>query len=75
MALDLEELRLGQAPRLAEDLVGNRELADVMQQATEGELTQAALPQAELLADLNRERRDPTRVALGRRILLAQANQ
>ena len=49
--------------------VGDRELADVVQEPADREAAQADGGEAELLADLDRERGDAARVLLGRGVL------
>jgi hypothetical protein len=56
--LDLGELGLAQRPRLAEDVVGDRELAHVVQQAADGQPAQPRARQAQLLAHLDGAQRD-----------------
>ena len=59
--------------RLLQDRLRDRELADVVQEPADREAAQARGGEAELLADLDRERRDAARVLLRRGVLDARA--
>jgi hypothetical protein len=71
----LSELGVGQPVGLVEDRVGDRQLADIVQQTTERELAQLALRQPETPTDGDCERGDPAGVPLGGRILVTQPDQ
>jgi len=73
--LDHGELVVLERPGLLQDRVRHRELADVVQQPADRELTQTGGRQPELLADLDGAQRDPARVLVGRRVLLVQARE
>ena len=74
MLLDDRELVVVERPGLLQDRVRDRELADVVQQTADREAAQARGREAELLADLDRERGDAAGVLLGRRVLLGEAH-
>jgi hypothetical protein len=65
VAADHRVLLLGQRSGLLKDLVGHGELAHVVQQPADREAAQPPRREAELLSDLDRAERDPTRVDLG----------
>ena len=72
MPLDERVLRVVERARLLEHLVGDGELADVVQQPPGRELPQACGRKAELLPHLDGEERDSARVALGVFVLLRE---
>ena len=72
MTLDELELLLVERARLLQDLVGNGELADVVQEAADRQLAQARCGDAELLPHLDREQRDAAGVTLGVLVLRGQ---
>ena len=74
MALDLGVLLVGERAGLAEDVAGDGELADVVQQAADREVAQRRGREAERLADLHGQQRDAARVALGRAVVGAEAD-
>ena len=66
VALDRGELLVGQLAGLVEDLQRDGELADVVQQAADGEVPARGGGELELLADLGGEQGDAAGVLLGR---------
>ena len=72
VALDRGELLVGQRARLLQDLERHGELADVVQQAADGEVAARGRGELELLADLRGEQRDAAGVLLGGVVALAQ---
>src|SRR5439155_4003372 len=74
MELDQRVLVFLERGGLPEDRVGNGKLADVVEQAADRQASQTVRRQAELLADLDREGRNPARVLLGRGVLLPQTH-
>ena len=75
VAPDLRELVVVERARLAEDLQRHRQLADVVQQAADGEVAAQRGGQLELLADAGGEQRDAARVLGGGRVPLGQPDQ
>jgi hypothetical protein len=75
MAADRGELVVREPSGLGEDLVGDAQLAHVVEQTAERKLAQPRLGETELLTDRDRERGHPPGVALRRRILLGEALQ
>ena len=72
MALDRRELVVGELAGLVEDLQRHRELADVVQQPADGQVTARGGRQLELLADLGGEQRHAAGVLLGRDVALLE---
>src|SRR5581483_48500 len=70
---DDAELGVGQGCRLLQDLVRDRELADVVEEPADRQVAEPVRWQAELLADLNGTQRDPSRVFFRRAVLVREA--
>jgi len=75
VALDDLELALRQRPRLLQDLVGNAQLADVVEETAHGEAAQPLRCETELVAHLHRAQGHPARVLLRVRVLLRERDQ
>ena len=74
MTLDEREFLVGQRPRLLQDLIGYRELADVVQKSADREIAKPVGLEPELLADLHGAKGDTPRVLLSGAVLLRQAH-
>ena len=72
MLLDECVLAVVEGAGLLEHVVGNGELADVVQQPTRGELAQARGWKPELLPHLDRQQRDAAGVTLGVLVLVGE---
>src|SRR4051794_22777327 len=70
MPLDYFALGASEAAGLREDLLGDSDLADVVEERAEFEPFQRARVETDLLADLEREVRDPARMR--RRVLVVR---
>ena len=75
VSADDGELVLGERAGLPQDLVGHAQLADVVEQATEGEIAQALRRQPELVADLHGPKSDAPGVLLRIRVLLGESDE
>jgi len=75
VALDLLELLRGQPRRLQQQLVGDRELADVVQLRGAGDILAVAAREAERERDGGRERRHLAGVVEQRRLFVGQQLQ
>ncbi len=73
--LDRRVLVVVERARLLQDLVGDRELADVVDEPADRERPQAAPRQPELVADLHRAKSDTARVALRVLVLLRERDR
>src|SRR5690242_17280342 len=73
MAADDSDLDVVERLRLLENAVRHRQLADVVDEAADGERTQPARRQAEELSDLDRQQCDAPRVLFRVCVLLRQA--
>ena len=68
-------LGIGERPGLLQDRVRHRQLADVVEEAADGEVAESLGRQPELVADLCRAECDPARVLLRVRVLLGELDE